>query len=99
MKETTVRLSFRLRSFTNMKTKIISAVVLGFFVLGTTLQAQGPLGAGASSTKVIEAKPITKAEAEKKYPAPKSGYPVGERDPHDPAGIVLSPYPPHTRMD
>jgi hypothetical protein len=78
--------------------KIISAVVVGLFVVGTTLQGQGI----DSRTKrpVIEGKAITKAEAEKKYPPPKGGgYPTGERDPHDPSGVVASPYPPRQKFD
>jgi|SRR5947207_12527977 len=78
--------------------KLISAVALGFFVLGTTVPAQGPLGAG-SSNKVIEGKPITKAEAEKKYPPSKSGYPTADRDPHEKSGVVISPYPPNPHVD
>jgi hypothetical protein len=78
--------------------KIISAVVLGLFALSTTVRAQGPATAGAG-TQVIEAKQITKEEAAKKYPAPSSGYPTGERDPHKASGIVSSPYPPHQAFD
>ena len=47
----------------------------------------------------IVATQITPQEAAKKYPAPKSGYPMGERDPHKASGIVNSPYPPHTEYD
>ncbi|PYJ24010.1 MAG: hypothetical protein DME99_00935 [Verrucomicrobia bacterium] len=79
--------------------KIIAAVVAGLFVLGTTVHAQGPLGAGAAHN-VIVGKSITKVEAEKKYPPSKGGgYPTGERDPHDPSGVVASPYPPHQKFD
>jgi hypothetical protein len=85
-----------------MKTKslkIISAVILGLFVLSTTVTAQGPLGAGATHN-VIDGKAITKGEAEKKYPPSKGGgYPTAERDPHDPSGVVVSPYPPHQKFD
>ena len=53
---------------------------------------------GASGDKM--ATPITKEEAAKKYPPPKSGqYPTGERDPHKASGVVDSPYPPHTEYD
>src|SRR5438876_11018186 len=80
--------------------KIMSVAVLGLFVLGTTVCAQGgPSTAGGGSGQVIEAKQITKAEAEKKYPPPSSGYPTGERDPHDPSGVVASPYPPHQKFN
>jgi len=78
--------------------QIISAVVAGLFVFGTTVHAQGPLGAGTTHN-VIVGKAITKAEAEKEYPPPSSGYPPGERDPHDPSGVVASPYPPHQKFD
>jgi hypothetical protein len=56
----------------------------------------GPVQAGGSATV---AKQITPDEAKKKYPAPKGGYPAGERDPHKASGIVNSPYPPHTEFD
>jgi len=80
--------------------KITSVAVLGLFVLGTTVCAQtGPSTAGGGSGQVIEAKQITKTEAEKKYPPPSSGYPTGERDPHQASGIVSSPYPPHQKFD
>ena len=52
---------------------------------------------GASGSVV--AQQITPEEAAKKYPAPKSGYPMGERDPHKMSGLVNSPYPPHTEFD
>jgi hypothetical protein len=85
-----------------MKTKslkVMTAVVAGLFVLGTTVWAQGPLGAGTTHN-VIVGKAITKVEAEKKYPPTKGGgYPTGERDPHDPSGVVASPYPPHQKFD
>jgi hypothetical protein len=85
-----------------MKTKslkIISAVILGLFVLSTTVTAQGPLSAGATHN-VIDGKAISKVEAEKKYPTSKGGgYPTAERDPHDPSGVVVSPYPPHQKFD
>jgi hypothetical protein len=87
-----------------MKTKslkIISAVTLGLFVLGTTVYAQtGGHGIDSRTTRpVIEAKGITKAEAEKKYPPPGNGYPIGERDPTAPSGVVASPFPPHQKYD
>jgi hypothetical protein len=73
--------------------KIISAVILGLFAISTTVRAIPPI------VEVIEAKQITKEEAEKKYPSPKGGYPSGERDPHKPSGQVSSPYPPHQVYD
>jgi len=77
--------------------KILSAVVAGLFVLGTTVYAQGI--DSRTSRPVMEGKAIAKPEAEKKYPPPSSGYPTGERDPHDPSGIVASPYPPHQKFN
>ncbi len=81
--------------------KIISGVVAGLFVLGTTVYAQqGAHGIDSRTTHpVIEAKGITKAEAEKKYPPPGKGYPIGERDPTAKSGVVASPYPPHQQYD
>jgi hypothetical protein len=78
--------------------KIISAAVLGLFVFGATVPAQGPAVAGGG--QVIAATQISKEEAEKKYPPSKGGgYPNGERDPHKASGIVSSPYPPHQVFD
>ena len=50
--------------------KIMSAVVTGLFVLGTSLYAQGGRDAVDSRTShpVMTATAITKADAEKKYP-------------------------------
>ena len=83
-----------------MKTKslkTISTVVASVFVLSTTLYAQGI--DSRIGNAVIEATAITKADAEKKYPSPAGGYPTGQRDPHDPSGLVVSPYPPHQKYD
>ena len=77
--------------------KILSAVVAGLFVLGTTVYAQGI--DSRTSRPVMEGKAIAKPEAEKKYPPPSSGYPTGERDAHDLSGIVASPYPPHQKFN
>jgi len=77
--------------------KIMSSVVVGLFVLGTSVYAQGV--DSRTTRPVIEGKAITKAEAEKKYPPPSSGYPNADRDPHDPSGVVASPYPPHQKFD
>jgi hypothetical protein len=81
--------------------KIISAVVAGLFVLGTTVYAQsGAHGTDSRTIRpVIEATGITKADAEKKYPPPRGGYPMGERDPTHPSGVVSSPYPPRQKYD
>jgi len=84
-----------------MKTKsltIISAVVVGLFALGTTVYAQGT--DTRTSHPVMDGTAITKADAEKKYPPPKSGtYPPGSRDAHDPSGVVSSPYPPYQKYN
>jgi hypothetical protein len=85
--------------------KIISVVAAGLFVLGTTVYAQGTdsrIGSIArerQEKQAIEAKVITKAEAEKKYPMKGGAYPPGQRDPHDPSGVINSPYPPHEKYD
>src|ERR1700692_4069341 len=55
----------------------------------------GALGAGGAPV----ATPITPEEAAKKYPALKGKYPVGEKDAHNPSGIITSPYPPHKDFD
>jgi hypothetical protein len=85
--------------------RILSAITIALFVLGTTLYAQGTDSRIGSIARergehaAIEAKAISKAEAEKKYPAKGGGYPTATRDPHDPSGVVQSPYPPHERYD
>ena len=82
--------------------KILSAVVTALFVLSMTLYAQGGRDAVDSRTShpVMTATAITKADAEKQYPAPKGGhYPPGTRSPHDPSGVVTSPYPPYQQYD
>ena len=83
----------------------MSGVVAGLFVLGTTVYAQGTdsrIGSIArerQEKQAAEAKAITKTEAEKKYPVKGGAYPTGQRDPHDPSGVVVSPYPPHEKYD
>src|ERR1700730_10645344 len=85
--------------------KIISVVAAGLFVLGTTVYAQGTdsrIGSIArerQEKQAIDAKRITKAEAEKNYPIKGGACPPGQRDPHDPSGVVNSPYPPHEKYD
>ena len=85
--------------------KILSAVTIALGVLGTTAYAQGTdsrIGSIArerQEKQATEAKAISKADAEKKYPVKGGAYPVGQRDPHDTSGIVTSPYPPHERYD
>ena len=85
--------------------KILSAITIPLFVLGTTLKAQGTDSRIGSIARergekgAAEAKAISKAEADKKYPVKGGAYPVGQRDPHDPSGIVVSPYPPHEKYD
>jgi hypothetical protein len=63
----------------------------------TSSQGAKPGAQGAGGALV--ATQITPQEAAKKYPAPKSGYPMGERDAHKMSGLVNSPYPPHTEFD
>jgi hypothetical protein len=83
--------------------KILSAVVVSLFVLGTALHGQmsgRDVVDSRTTHSVIEATAITQADAEKKYPAPKGGqYPRGNRNPHDPSGYVTSPYPPYQQYD
>jgi hypothetical protein len=83
--------------------KILSAVVVSLFVLGSALHGQmsgrDPVDS-RTSHPVMTATAITQADAEKKYPAPKGGqYPRGNRNPHDPSGVVSSPYPPYQQYD
>jgi|ERR1051326_5635888 hypothetical protein len=86
--------------------KIVLAITVTLFVLDAPLYAQGNdsrIGSIARERSEHAATPataISKADAEKKYP-PRSGggYPVGQRDTHDPAGVVSSPYPPHERYE
>ena len=71
--------------------------MLGLFVLATTLYAQG---VDTRTTKpVMQGEAITKEDAQKKYPPPRSGYPRGTRDAHDPSGVVASPYSPNQKYD
>jgi hypothetical protein len=77
--------------------KIVLALVLGVFALGASVYAQGM--DTRTSKPVMQAEGITKEDAQKKYPAPKAGYPPGNRDPHDPSGVVASPYPPYQKYD
>ena len=86
--------------------RILSAITIALGVLGTNLYAQGTdskIGSIArqrQEKEAIEATAITKADAEKQYPAPKGGhYPPGTRSPHDPSGVVTSPYPPYQQYD
>jgi hypothetical protein len=91
-----------------MKTKslkIISAIAIAFCCLGTTVFAQGndsrigSIGRERVDHGATEAKAITQAEAQKKYPMSGNSYPVATRNPHDPSGVVVSPYPPHEKYD
>jgi hypothetical protein len=81
----------------NKSLKILSAITIALGGLGTNLYAQGTdsrIGSIKHEQGVTKATAITKAEAEKKYPAPGGHYPPGTRNPHDPSGVVTSPYPP-----
>jgi hypothetical protein len=85
--------------------KIVSTLLIGVFLLGTNLYAQGTdsrIGSIArerAEKGAIEATPLTKAEADKKYPSKTKTYPAGIRDAHDPSGVVSSPYPPHEKYN
>jgi hypothetical protein len=81
--------------------KILSVVVTGLFVLSTTLYGQSGRDALDSRTShpPMTATAITKADADAKYPAKGGHYPPGNRSPHDPSGVVTSPYPPYQQYD
>jgi hypothetical protein len=85
--------------------KILLAITIALVALGTPLYAQGTdtrIGSikhEQGEKGAIEATPLTKAEAEKKYPSKSGGYPLGTRDAHDASGVVSSPYPPHDKYN
>jgi hypothetical protein len=85
--------------------KIVSTLVIGVLLLGTNLYAQGTDSRIGSIARergekgAIEATPLTKAEAAKKYPSKSGTYPLGTRDAHDASGVVSSPYPPHEKYN
>jgi hypothetical protein len=85
--------------------KILSAITIALSVLGTTLYAQGTdsrigsIGRERVDHGATPATAITKAEADKKYPAKGGSYPPGQRDAHDPSGVIMSPYPPHEKYE
>jgi hypothetical protein len=86
-----------------MKTKFMktmAAVVVGLFVLGTTLYAQSRDAVDTrTSHPLMKATAITKEDAQKKYPPKNGAYPLGSRNPHDASGVVTSPYPPYQQYD
>lgn len=85
-----------------MKTKLMTttaAVVAALFAIGTTLYAQGTDSRIGQGHRVMEATAITKADADKKYPPADGHYPAASRNPHDPSGVVTSPYPPYQQYD
>ena len=98
-----------------MKTKLslitaIPLLVLLGLALSVTALAQMPKKPAASDSgepkpgtiltgNIIVATPITKEEAAKKYPAPRSGYPPGDRTYTHIPGHILSPYPPHQEYE
>ena len=61
--------------------KILLAVVVGLFVVSTSVRAMG---------EAEDAKFITKEEAAKNYPPPKGGYPIASRA--GTPGYFTSPY-------
>ena len=66
------------------------------FLVRTASAAEPAVGANSpAAEKAVE---VTAEDAAKKYPAPKGGYPAGEKD-LDAAGIVVSPYSPNQRYD
>jgi hypothetical protein len=91
-----------------MKTKsmkIVLAIAIAFFCLGTTGFAQGTdsrirsIGKERVDHGATDATPITQADAQKKYPVKGNSYPVGTRNPHDPSGVIVSPYPPNEKYN
>lgn len=87
-----------------MKTKslkIISAAMAGLMMVGISAYAQqGAQGTDSRTSRPpMDGTPITKEEAQKKYPAPGGKYPPGNRDVHDPSGVVASPYPPYQKYN
>jgi hypothetical protein len=89
----------------NKSLKILSAITIALGVLGTNLYAQGTdTRIGSIKHERVEhgatpATAITKAEADKKYPMKGGSYPTGQRDAHDPSGVIVSPYPPHEKYE
>ena len=89
----------------NKSLKILSAITIASGLLGTNLCAQGTdsrIGSIARERQekaAIQATPVTKAEAQKKYPLKSGTYPPATRDAHDPSGVVSSPYPPHEKYN
>ena len=85
--------------------KILSAITIALGMLGTNLYAQGTDSRIVSIARergekgAIDATPLTKAEAQKKYPSKSGGYPLATRDAHDASGVVSSPYPPHDKYN
>ena len=85
--------------------KVLSTITIALAVVGTSVYAQGTdsrIGSIArerQDKQATEAKAISKADAAKQYPSRNGSYPVGQRDPHDPSGVVVSPYPPHERYE
>jgi hypothetical protein len=89
-----------------MKMKLTAVILalavtfLGLTIVNTTIAQDSRIGSVQhAGGDVAVATPITPEEAAKKYPAPNGKYPMGERDPHKPSGIVSSPYAPHTQFD
>ena len=89
----------------NKSLRILSSITIASGLLGTNLCAQGTdsrIGSIARERQekaAIQATPVTKAEAQKKYPLKSGTYPPATRDAHDPSGVVSSPYPPHEKYD
>ena len=82
--------------------KILSTVAVSLFALGSALHGQmsgrDPVDS-RTSHPIMTATAITKADADQKYPAKGGQYPRGNRNPHDPSGIVSSPFPPYQQYD
>jgi hypothetical protein len=84
---------------------ILSAITIALAMLGTNVYAQGTDSRIGSIARergekgAIDATPLTKAEANKKYPSKTGTYPAATRDAHDASGVVSSPYPPHDKYN
>jgi hypothetical protein len=86
-------------------TLILSNTAVAQMKEGTGYQQQNPKGPDSSKVSkqgtggATVGTQISPQDAAKKYPAAKGKYPMGERDPHKPDGVVNSPYPPRTEFD
>ena len=89
----------------NKSLKILSAITIALGVLDTYLYAQctdsriGSIARERAEKGAIDATPLTKAEADKKYPSRSKTLSSGHSRRDDPSGVVSSPYPPHDKYN